>query len=304
MTEHDIVLLTDSRYVKPRITNSYVQNIIDEDILLTNALQARGLRTVRVDWADKNFDWETAKTAVFRTTWDYFDRIGEFLQWLNDTSKKIQFINPIDTILWNLDKHYLQDLADHQVNIPPTLFIEQGEPSNLQEIISKTDWQDIILKPTVSGAARHTYRISLSNLADHEIMFKRLINQESMLLQPFQHSVLKMGEIALMYFNGEYSHAILKKAKPGDFRVQDDFGGTVHDYNPSRTEIELGYQALAVCSPLPVYARVDIITNNAGNPVVSELELIEPELWLRCKPAAAELFADGIKTYLQQQLIS
>lgn len=119
-----------------------------------------------------------------------------------------------------------------------------------------------------------------------------------MLLQEFQRSVLTDGEIAYMIFGGKFSHAILKRAKPGDFRVQDDFGGTVHDHLAGDAEIRFAEAVVAACSSLPVYARVDVILNNQGNPVVSELELVEPELWMRRSENAADLFADAVAGYI------
>jgi glutathione synthase/RimK-type ligase-like ATP-grasp enzyme len=294
MINFDIAILTDARYINPVDTTTYVQNILDEERLLAEALEAKGLKVVRVDWADPDFDWSTTRIAIFRTTWDYFERFNAFIEWLHQTKKVLRFINPVEQILWNLDKHYLQDLSVAGINIPETKYIEPGAETTLKKIFYAAGWTDAILKPAVSGAARHTYRLSAKNIGDYEAVFQQLITSESMLLQPFQQAVLKKGEVALMYFDGKYSHAVLKIAKPGDFRVQDDFGGTVHRYTPTKEEIELGENTLQLCKPIPVYARVDIIEDNNGKPAVSELELIEPELWFRLKPAAAKVMAEAI----------
>src|SRR5690606_15807296 len=149
-----------------------------------------------------------------------------------------------------------------------------------------------------SGAARHTYRLNQKNISEHEEIFRQLIAHESMLLQEFQKPVLEKGEVAYMLFGGKFSHAVLKKAKPGDFRVQDDFGGTVHDYKPSAQEIEFAECVVTHCKLLPVYARVDVIWNNQDELCVSELELIEPELWFRKHHAAAELFAEALASWI------
>jgi len=193
----------------------------------------------------------------------------------------------------NIDKHYLRDLEQHSIRIPPTVFIEPGESRSLTEIVNQTCWTDCILKPAISGAARHTYWLNASTADEHELIFRELIAIESMLLQEFQKPVLEKGEVAYMLFGGKLSHAVLKKAKPGDFRVQDDFGGTVHEYVPTHKEIEFAEQAVAFCKPAPVYARVDAIWNNQHELCVSELELIEPELWFRKHPPAAEMFAEA-----------
>jgi len=289
----DITLLTDARYVNPVNPDWYKQNILDDDNLVRAALEKRGLTVARTNWDNPEYDWTQTRFAIFRTTWDYFDRFQEFSQWLDRVNTQTQLINPLSLVRWNIDKHYLRDLEQHGIRIPPTVFIEPGESRSLTEIVNQTGWTDCILKPAISGAARHTYRLNASTAAEHELIFRELIAIESMLLQEFQNPVLEKGEVAYMLFGGKFSHAVLKKAKPGDFRVQDDFGGTVHEYVPTHKEIEFAEQAVAFCKPAPVYARVDAIWNNQHELCVSELELIEPELWFRKHPPAAEMFAEA-----------
>lgn len=290
----DITLLTDARYVNPSTIDWYIQNILEEDRLVTEALQKKGLTVTRTNWDNPEYDWTKTRFAVFRATWDYFDRFQEFSRWLSAVNDKTSLINPLSLVRWNMDKHYLRDLKNRGITIPPTLFVEPGEIRSLSEIVKSTGWNDCILKPAVSGAARHTYKLNESNVKDHEIIFRKLIGEESMLIQEFQHQITMKGEVALMLFGGKFSHAVLKKAKAGDFRVQDDFGGTVHKYLPSQQEIEFAEHVVATCKPLPVYARVDVIWDNQNNLSVSELELIEPELWFRKHPLAADIFAKAI----------
>lgn len=294
MKKIDVTLLTDARFVQPVEMNWYTQNILDDDKYVQQALEKRGLTVVRMNWDSPAFDWTETRCAIFRTTWDYFDRFAEFSAWLDTVSKQTQLINPIETIRWNIDKHYLQDLAASGVNIPTTLFIEQGDARTLAQIVASTNWSTLIVKPAVSGAARHTYKFTREDVKEQEVIFQQLIAEEAMLLQEFQRNILTKGEVALVVVNGEYSHAVLKKAKAGDFRVQDDFGGSVHDYTPSAEEILFAENAVRHVSPLPVYARVDIIWDNEDKLCVSELELIEPELWFRKYPQAAELLADAV----------
>jgi hypothetical protein len=295
----DITLLTDARYVNPKKVDWYIQNILDEDALVTAALQKRGLSVARTHWDNPVFDWSSTRYAVFRTTWDYFDRFAEFSNWLNQTEKLTRFINPVQQIRWNLDKHYLLDLQRQGIAIPPTYMVEAGDTRPLAEIIRNTSWKEWILKPAVSGAARHTYRFTHASVATLEDVFTGLIANEAMLLQEFQQPVLTHGEVAYMVFGGTFTHAILKRSKPGDFRVQDDFGGTIHDYQATSAEIAFAEHVVSTCNPVPVYARVDVIRNNQNELCVSELELIEPELWFRKHHAAADAFADAVVAYMQ-----
>ncbi|MBX2967701.1 MAG: hypothetical protein KF845_16285 [Cyclobacteriaceae bacterium] len=290
----DITLLTDARYVNPVNPDWYKQNILDDDKLVCEALERKGLTVARTNWDNPNYDWTQTRFAIFRTTWDYFERFHEFSHWLNHVTTQTQLINPLPLVRWNIDKHYLRDLEQQGIRIPPTVFIKQGETKFLTEIVTETKWSDCILKPAISGSARHTYRLNSENLLAHEETFRQLIANEAMLLQEFQKSVLEKGEVAYMLFGGKFSHAVLKKARPGDFRVQDDFGGSVHEYNPTTKEIEFAESVVAYCQPAPVYARVDCIWNNRGELCVSELELIEPELWFRKHPPAAEMFAEAL----------
>ncbi len=299
---YDVVLLTESRYAAAEAAPDdwYLQQILTEDRLLIEALQMRGLKAVRKDWADPTFDWASARLAVFRTTWDYFHRFAEFSAWLEQVAPLVQLVNSPRLIRWNIDKHYLLALEARGIPIPPTCLIRRGEAASLAQWHERCGWveQETVLKPAISGGARHTYRIRPGQWAQYEAVFQQLIAAEDMLLQPFQHTVLTQGEVSLMVIGGRYTHAVQKIAQPGDFRVQDDFGGTVHTCLPSAEAVALAERAVAACPELPVYARVDLVRANHGGLVIMELELIEPELWLRFHPAAALQMADALAQLL------
>ncbi|MCB9283528.1 MAG: hypothetical protein H6563_05585 [Lewinellaceae bacterium] len=294
MKNYDITLLTESRYENPVAPDWYKQNILTEDRLLREALEKRGLKVARTDWARPDFDWQATRFALFRTTWDYFHRFAEFTAWLDRVTSLTRLLNPPELIRWNMDKHYLQDLEKRGLHTVPTLFLEPGERCTLRELHDRTGWKHTVLKPAVSGGGRHTYRLDPENLDEHESVFQQLLARESMLLQPFQERILTEGEKTLMVMGGQYTHAVLKRAKPGDFRVQDDFGGTVHPYSPTREEVRFAEQAFAACDPAPLYGRVDMVADNEGKLAVVELELIEPELWFRFHPPSAEVLADAL----------
>ena len=150
----------------------------------------------------------------------------------------------------------------------------------------------------MSGAARHTYRVNRRTATERQPLVADLLAAESLIVQPFQDDVARTGEDSLMVFGGRFSHAVRKVARAGDFRVQDDHGGTVHEYRPTGEQIELAERAVLACRPVPVYGRVDLVRGNDGRPAVMELELIEPELWLRCHPPAADAFAAGVAAFL------
>lgn len=288
---YDVVILTDERYVNPKRRNDYIDNVMKEDQLIMDALIALDFHVIKVAWSDPNFDWSKTKYALFRTVWDYAERFQEFSDWLMKVSMHTRLINAYETIIWNLDKNYLTDLKEVGVDVVETFYMEPGYEKSLVQTLEKCGWEKAVLKPAISATARDTYALTSENVEQHEEDFQRLIRNEKMMLQPFQQSVVERGEISLMIIGGHYTHAVLKKAKKGDFRVQDDFGGTVHAYEPSQDEIFLAQAAVEACDIPPLYARVDIVNDNAGNPAVSELELIEPELWFRRHEEAATILA-------------
>ncbi|MFY7669647.1 ATP-grasp domain-containing protein [Tenacibaculum sp. MEBiC06402] len=295
MKKYDVVILSERRYVNPTEVNDYISNVLLEDDLVKKALEKAGLKVLRLSWDDPDFNWSDTEYILFRTTWDYFDRFNEFSTWLEKVSQQTKLINSEAIIRWNLDKHYLLDLQKNGVHVCESYFIEKGETSTLQDLAKKHNLSSFVLKPCVSGGGRHTYKINQETISEHESLFKRLISENAYIIQPFQHNIVEKGEISLMIMNGEFTHAVLKIAKPGDFRVQDDFGGTVHNYTPTSEEILFAEKAVNACPEKPMYARVDIFTDNNNKLAIAELELIEPELWFRNYPEAANKLSNGIK---------
>ncbi len=298
MSLFDIAILTEARYINPSKTDWYIENVLKEDGLVQSALEEKGLKVTRVDWANPNFDFSSTESVLFRTTWDYFHRFDEFSKWLDIAVTKTKLINPLETIRWNIDKHYLNDLKERGVNVPPTVFIEAREKVTLASLHHDHQLNETVLKPTISGAGRHTYKLSQKSVAKYEELFQNLLKNESMMLQAFQSNILSKGEVAYMVFGGKFTHAVLKKAKSGDFRVQDDFGGSVELYHPSAEEIAFAENAVSKCEHMPIYARVDVIYDNNNLLSVAELELIEPELWFRYCPEAADVLAAAVAVSL------
>ena len=300
MKVFDVVLLTDSRYVNPSKIDPYIQNVLKEDGLVIEGLEKLNLKTIKKDWNDTNFNWSSTKSAIFRSTWDYFDQFSNFRNWLDIVKDQCYLINPYGQINWNLDKHYLLDLQKLDLPIVESIFVSKKTQLNLETISKSKNWKDIVIKPTISGAARHTYHLKNDEIKKFQDKWVSLTNNEDFMVQEFQKNILSSGEIAIMLFGGEYSHSVLKKAKKGDFRVQDDFGGSVEKINPSLDIIKLAEKTIKSLKTMPLYARVDIIFDNGNKPVISELELIEPELWFRFKKESAYKLAEFVKDFLNK----
>ena len=301
MKKYDVVVLTDSRYVNPLKTNNYISNVLREDEWVINALKEKNLSVVKKDWNDSIFDWETTRSILFRSTWDYFDKFELFKKWFNKTKNKCLMINSTETIEWNIDKHYLLDLQEHQIPIPNSEFIKRGSSIDLSLLMQKKNWNEIVVKPTISGAAKNTYRLKKEEIIQFGPTWEKLIYKEDFIVQEFQNNVISEGEVAMIVIGGKFTHAVLKKAKEGDFRVQDDFGGSIAIYNPNEEMVKLAEKCTRILTPIPSYARVDIIRDNLGELAVSELELIEPELWFRLNPNAAQKLAQHVDLILSEK---
>ena len=210
-------------------------------------------------------------------------------------------MNSKTLLKWNLDKSYLFDLEKNGVRIVPTVIVKKNNFKTLTEITNEKEWKEIIIKPAISAAAYHTYRLKKEEFKNFENKFSDLVKNHDMLIQPFFASILNQGEASLMLVNGHFTHSILKKAKAGDFRVQDDFGGSIAIYNPSEEMVKLAEKCTCILTPIPSYARVDIIWDNLMDLAVSELELIEPELWFRLNPNAAQKLAHHVDLILSEK---
>ncbi len=289
----DVTIVTERKYLHTISDTKKERVILLEDDLLKNALEQKGCKVHRTNW-DSEFDWSSTKIAILRSVFDYFYRIKEFLEWMQRVNEETSLINSFDLVRWNIDKHYLLDLSEKGIPVCITEYVQKGEERSLKKIVEQLEWSKIVIKPAISATARNTYAMQQDEVDNFEDIFQKLIQNESMLIQPFQESIPKDGEKSIMIFGGNYSHAVIKMATKGDFRVQSDFGGTVRPYTPSQMEIDIAEWTVNVCETIADIARVDLIKDNNGLICVSELELIEPELWFRLKEDAADLLAELI----------
>ncbi|MGE5175941.1 MAG: ATP-grasp domain-containing protein [Hyphomicrobiales bacterium] len=296
----DIALLTDPRFAAPEAAPGdwYRANILLEDRLLADALRTHGLSAKRVDWSDPGVDWTRFRAAVFRTTWDYFDRFDEFTAWLERAERATRLINTPSIVRWNMDKHYFADLEGCGIPVVASRYIARGATRPLAQEMEEAGWADAIVKPCVSGGARDTFRIDRDGAVALEPRFRTLVAEKSFLLQPFMRDIVTTGEDTVVVLGGHVTHAVRKKAKAGDFRVQDDHGGTVHAHEAAPDQVALAERAMAAvdrfADTAPVYGRVDMVRDDDGRLAVMELELLEPELWMRTHPPAAVVLGEAL----------
>ena len=320
----DVVVLTDRRYVGDRPeagpVEGYADNVILEDNLVCHALENRGLSASRHAWCDPEIDWSNVACAVFRTTWDYFDRWPAFSAWLEVAASKTTLLNAPEVLRWNLNKHYLKDLQSEGIAVVPTTYVAKDSTMPLFEVMGQRQWNDVVVKPAIAGGAFDTYRVTRSGELTHlfpvhpthedsESLWRMLRTKQDMLVQPFLHDVIESGEISLIWIEGEVTHGVQKKAKKDDFRVQDDHGGAVHPIELSPELVQTAQNIMDKCIQhcekrgwdAPLYARVDLMRGDHSEWLVSELEMVEPELWFRFCPGAADALAEAIHGRLLRQ---
>ena len=260
-----------------------------ESHLLVEALGQTGTKTVIVPW-DEPYDWAAVPLVIARTPWDYIDRREEFLDWARRVESLTALRNPADVLAWNSHKSYLVELLARGIPVVPTLLIAQGAAADVQRhALAAHGPAEVVIKPAVSVGAIGALRADPASAAaiDH---LAALAAAGDVLVQPLLDAVLTEGEASLIYFGGEFSHAVRKIPATGDYRIHREYGGSVVALDPTPAQLEVARRALAE-APAAVlsYARVDLV--RLDDPVVMELELIEPELFLRDEPAAAARYA-------------
>ncbi len=266
-----------------------------DDALAVAALASDGITVHAVRWDDADVDWLAYALIVLRSPWDYFRRLPEFVAWLNRLeSLGAPVHNPIPVLRDNLDKAYLVRLMEQGVAVTPTVLVPRGLAPSLTALLSQRDWDEAVVKPAVSAAAFETWRVSRSSVERGQARFAELVCDRDMLVQPYLAEIAEGGEWSLVFFHGEYSHALRKYPASGDFRVQQYHGGSLSEETAPPGLIATATELLThVPGPL-LYARVDGVMTDQGF-LLMELELIEPELFLRTDPAAAARFARAIQ---------
>jgi glutathione synthase/RimK-type ligase-like ATP-grasp enzyme len=266
------------------VTYSGLPELSEDDRLLIPALRQFGVNAVPVAW-DADVEWERFDHAVIRSCWDYHLRAAEFLGWIDETERSgISLHNSAGLVRWNADKRYLRQLQDAGVRIAPTVWVDDSEEADVHAVLKSERWESAVVKPTVSASAHRLKRVFIGEPA--------VSVSGPTLVQQFVPEVISPGEWSLVFFRGEYSHAVVKTPTPGDFRVQWQFGGTAKVAEPSRRLIDAAYRIFDALPELPLYARIDGTEDEDGF-VLMEVELIEPVLFLGLGGAASR-FAGAI----------
>jgi glutathione synthase/RimK-type ligase-like ATP-grasp enzyme len=277
------------------VTGREMPSADPETHLLVDALVDLGIDVAIRPWDDST-DWATVPLVVVRTPWDYSSQRDEFVSWVRDVAAVAAVVNTARVIEWNSHKSYLLDLARAGVPVIDTTLVRQGT-SHSERVRALTHYVDeIVIKPAVSVGAIGALRTTAGSdeAAEHLAV---LLADGDVLVQPLAHAVLEEGETSLIYFGGEFSHAVRKIPATGDYRVQQHHGGQVVVCEASRAELVVGDAALAAAPGTTSYARVDMVRVDDG-PAVMEVELIEPQLFFSYVPEAAPRYAQHLNALL------
>ncbi len=260
----------------------------DEDLLL-DALRARGLAPRMAAWNDPGLDWDERVPTVIRSTWGYYEHLEAFMAWVERAERSGPLWNPLRIVRGNVHKSYLALLGRAGHAIVPTEFLERGARANLVSLARARGWHEVVVKPTVSGGSFGTLRVSLDDPARGETHLQTLLATRDVMVQQYVASVDDYGERALVWIDGEFTHAVRKSPR---FIGQDEHVSAALPI--AADELALGEAVLAPFAGDLLYARVDVARDERGVPMIMELELVEPSLFLLQFPPALERLANGI----------
>lgn len=281
------------------VTYAEQPELTDDDRPLIGAFGEIGVTAAAVRWDDASVNWRDYDAVVLRSTWDYHLRVAEFTAWLATLElERVPLWNPVPLVRWNMHKRYLHDLESAGVLIPDTCWLTKGTAMGLRDILAARGWHEAIVKPAISASATDTWRVRADDAEDANRL-AALASRSDVLVQEVVPEVARDGEWSLVFIGERFSHATLKKPKPGDFRVQLELGGSA---DPATAPSMLIAAAERVAAHIPrpwLYARIDGVVTQRGF-LLMEIECIEPLLFFAHAPGSYERFAAALTADLRR----
>ncbi|GLR69231.1 ATP-grasp domain-containing protein [Agaribacter marinus] len=254
-----------------------------------------------VSWHDKAVNYDEFDLIIVRSTWDYQAHAENFLACLeriNASSARLE--NSLDLMRWNLSKCYLRSLHSKGVPILPSVWHDQFNLEAFKACYTSLQTDELVIKPLVSANADYTYRVHFEQLEDMHEELENAFSYRAFMVQAYEHSIEQVGEYSLFYFDHQFSHAIQKKPKVGDFRVQEEHGGELFSTAATKAMRQLARLVLDALPERALYARIDMLDTDRGLEII-EVELIEPSLYFNMDNASAERFAKVINNKYSKQ---
>ena len=232
---------------------------------------ALGMSLHDLAWDDPDLDWSSFGAAIIGTTWDYWDRIDEFLATLERIGTLTKLFNSAALVRWNSRKTYLRELEAKGANLIPTLWLDAAPPERAVAAFDELGSEDLVFKRQIGAGAADQHRLKRGDpIPDMP---------HAMMVQPFLRMIQDEGEISFIFIDGTFSHALVKRAASGDYRIQSTYGGTEKAISPSAEDLVAATAIISTFEDVPLYGRVDMLRGPDGRLLLMELELIEPYLY-------------------------
>lgn len=270
------------------------------DDLLIEPLAALGWQAEFVSWRKADVDWNQYLVVMIRSPWDYQNDAEQFLQVLADIEASNAILeNSLAIVKNNIDKRYLAGLEQQGVAIVPTAWHQNYSELALEALFDQFNTEQLVIKPCISAGADNTYWLTRANYQDYSDELANVFASRKFMVQPFMPAITQEGEYSLFYFDGQYSHAILKTPKPDDFRVQEEHGGRLTLIEPELALTQAAEKTLSAIGENLLYARVDYVRNGDGFALM-EAELIEPSLYFNMDENSPQRFAEAFVARMQR----
>jgi hypothetical protein len=273
--------------------------VIDDEHAIA-PLAELGWEVSTLSWRQRAVPWNRFEAVVIRSTWDYWNDVPAFLEKLSEINRQTRLANPLDLVHWNLAKTYMRDLQGKGIGTVSTLWLDGLGESSPAHCADRLGSEEMVVKPVIGANGQDAFRFSREEDPARWAGIAARFPGRACMVQPFMHKVVTEGEFSLFFFNGVFSHAILKTPAVNEFRSQEEHGAQVRAIEPEPLLLSRGQQVIAALSTVPLYGRIDFVRNAAGDFEVMELELIEPSMYLRTDPAAPVRFARAIDEWFQE----
>ena len=250
----------------------------------------KSVEWIDLAWDDETVDWAGYDAVMIGTAWDYWDRQDQFLDKLDEIARKTRLFNPPELVRWNIHKSYLRDMEQCGARLIPTLWLDEATSGSVRAAFDTLETDDLVLKRQVGAGADGQHRIKRGDPIPSL--------PHPMMAQPFLSAILEEGEFSFIFIDGKFSHALVKRAAKGDYRIQSTYGGTDHAITPRVADLATATAILdALDTPdglPPLYARVDMLRAHDGGLLLMEVEAIEPFLYPLEGPGLGKRIAEAL----------
>lgn len=278
------------------LTCDDLEQFIHDEHFLEQALKQKGWSYTWIPWRSENVDWSRFDCAIVRTTWDYTSDIAQFLKTLEVINQAdCSLFNDFETIKWNSDKKYLNQLREQAIPVIPTQWIEDFRVSQAKNYFENLAAEQVVFKPQVGAGGFSTFVMSMDEISQRTDDLKELEGR-AVMAQPLVNEIHSQGEYSAHFFGGEFSHCVCKKPGDGEFRSQEEYGSNISVVQLSDVQMQLCQQVLKALPSGTLFARIDFIPEAKGLAgMVIEVELIEPSLYFRYDDNSAGRLVESLE---------